>query len=159
MDERFRPDMLKIYPTLVVKPSKLYEKWKKGEYTPLDEDETIELIMEMKKIVPEWVRIQRIERDIPSYMIDEGSLNLKFDFDKSTISGNMNFNANNKAWDMGVKSSHISNNGFQIDEFSGVDSAKATGNFYSLDGSSIGGRFDAKNGDENAHGIFIGKKQ
>ncbi len=71
-DERFRPDMLKIYPTLVVKPSKLYEKWKKGEYEPMDENETIELISEMKKYVPEWVRIQRIERDIPSYMIDEG---------------------------------------------------------------------------------------
>ncbi len=72
IDERFRPDMLKIYPTLVVKPSKLYEKWMKGEYKPMDENETIELIMEMKKYVPEWVRIQRIERDIPSYMINEG---------------------------------------------------------------------------------------
>ena len=72
IDERFRPDMLKIYPTLVVKPSKLYEKWMKGEYKPMDENETIELIMEMKKYVPEWVRIQRIERDIPSHMINEG---------------------------------------------------------------------------------------
>ncbi len=71
-DERFRPDMLKIYPTLVVKPSILYEKWKKGEYEPLKEEDAIELIAEMKKYVPEWVRIQRIERDIPSYMIEEG---------------------------------------------------------------------------------------
>ncbi|KAA0011605.1 MAG: tRNA uridine(34) 5-carboxymethylaminomethyl modification radical SAM/GNAT enzyme Elp3 [Thermoplasmata archaeon] len=72
MDERFRPDMLKIYPTLVVKPSKLYEKWLKGEYKPLDEEEAIEIVSEMKKYVPEWVRIQRIERDIPSNLIEMG---------------------------------------------------------------------------------------
>lgn len=71
-DERFRPDMLKIYPTLVVKPSILYEMWKRGEYKPLEEDEAIELIAEMKKYVPEWVRIQRIERDIPSNLISAG---------------------------------------------------------------------------------------
>ena len=71
-DERFRPDMLKIYPTLVVKSSTLYEMWKRGEYKPLEEEEAIELIAEMKKYVPEWVRIQRIERDIPSNLIDAG---------------------------------------------------------------------------------------
>lgn len=71
-DEKFRPDMLKIYPTLVVKPSDLYEKWKNGEYEPLDTDEAIELISEMKRYVPEWVRIQRVERDIPANLIDAG---------------------------------------------------------------------------------------
>ncbi len=30
----FKPDMLKIYPCLVTKGSKLYDLWKKGEYTP-----------------------------------------------------------------------------------------------------------------------------
>ena len=72
IDERFRPDMLKIYPTLVVKSSKLYEKWKKGEYKAIDEEEAIEIISEMKRWVPEWVRIQRVERDIPSYLIEDG---------------------------------------------------------------------------------------
>lgn len=71
-DERFRPDMLKIYPTLVVKPSVLYEKWKKGEYKPLSTEEAVELISDMKKRVPEWVRIQRVERDIPANLIDAG---------------------------------------------------------------------------------------
>ncbi len=71
-DERFRPDMLKIYPTLVVKPSALYEMWKRGEYEPLDEEKAVDLIAEMKEYVPEWVRIQRIERDIPSNLIDAG---------------------------------------------------------------------------------------
>ncbi|HEC82366.1 MAG TPA: tRNA uridine(34) 5-carboxymethylaminomethyl modification radical SAM/GNAT enzyme Elp3 [Thermoplasmatales archaeon] len=71
-DTNFMPDMLKIYPTLVVKGSKLYKEWKKGIYEPLKEEDAIRLIAEMKKYVPEWVRIQRIERDIPSYMIEDG---------------------------------------------------------------------------------------
>lgn len=71
-DEKFRPDMLKIYPTLVVKPSMLYDKWKRGEYEPLNTEDAVELISEMKKHVPEWVRIQRVERDIPANLIDAG---------------------------------------------------------------------------------------
>ncbi len=72
IDERFRPDMLKIYPTLVVKPSELYEKWKRGGYKAIREEKAIDIISEMKKYVPEWVRIQRVERDIPSYLVEDG---------------------------------------------------------------------------------------
>lgn len=71
-DDRFRPDMLKIYPTLVVENSKLYEMWMRGEYVPLREEEAIKLIAEMKKIVPPYVRIQRIQRDIPSNIVVDG---------------------------------------------------------------------------------------
>lgn len=92
MDERFMPDMLKIYPTLVVKPSMLYEKWKKGEYTPLKEEEAVEIISEMKKYVPEWVRIQRIERDIPSYLIEEG-------IKKSNLREMVQENMKKKGWE------------------------------------------------------------
>ncbi len=71
-DERFKPDMIKIYPTLVVEPSLLYQKWKKGNYTPLSTEKAIDLIAEMKRYVPKWVRIQRVERDIPAPLIVEG---------------------------------------------------------------------------------------
>jgi len=71
-DERFKPDAIKIYPTLVMPGTKLYQMWKQGEYTPYSLDETVELIVEIKKRVPRWVRIQRIQRDIPSNMIAEG---------------------------------------------------------------------------------------
>jgi len=70
--EKFRPDMLKIYPTLVLKGTKLYQLWKKGEYTPLCLKETIRLIAQMKRVAPPWVRIQRIERDIPAQLIEAG---------------------------------------------------------------------------------------
>jgi len=71
-DPDFRPDMLKIYPTIVVKGTKLYEMWKKGEYEPYPDDVLIDLIAKMKKEVPPWVRIQRVQRDIPLYMTEAG---------------------------------------------------------------------------------------
>lgn len=71
-DERFRPDMLKLYPTLVVKGTELYEMWARGEYTPLSEGDGIALVAEMKSMVPPWVRILRIQRDIPAGLIEAG---------------------------------------------------------------------------------------
>jgi len=46
--------------------------WKKGKYKPYSLEEYIKLIMEIKKIVPSWMRIQRIQRDIPSNLIADG---------------------------------------------------------------------------------------
>jgi len=71
-DPRFRPDMLKIYPTLVVKGTKLYEMWIKGEYKPLTDEEAIELISEMYRYIPKWVRVMRVQRDVPATIIEAG---------------------------------------------------------------------------------------
>ncbi|HEY3420229.1 MAG TPA: tRNA uridine(34) 5-carboxymethylaminomethyl modification radical SAM/GNAT enzyme Elp3 [Methanomassiliicoccales archaeon] len=71
-DERFRPDMVKIYPTLVVKGTKLYDLWLNGEYQPLDTEAATETISEMLRLVPRWARIQRIQRDIPVPLIEAG---------------------------------------------------------------------------------------
>jgi elongator complex protein 3 len=71
-DHRFQPDMLKIYPTLVIKGTTLYEMWKQGEYTPYTTQEASNLIAHMKQYIPPWVRIQRIQRDVPSQYIDKG---------------------------------------------------------------------------------------
>jgi elongator complex protein 3 len=61
----FRPDYLKIYPTVVVEGTKLYEMWRRGEYRPYTTGEVVELIARAKMDFPEWVRVQRIQRDIP----------------------------------------------------------------------------------------------
>ncbi|KUK72168.1 tRNA uridine(34) 5-carboxymethylaminomethyl modification radical SAM/GNAT enzyme Elp3 [Methanobacterium sp. 42_16] len=71
-DEQFKPDMLKIYPCLVTEGSQLHELWKKGEYTPYSSEEAVQLIVEVKKILPKWVRTMRIQRDIPSQLIEAG---------------------------------------------------------------------------------------
>jgi elongator complex protein 3 len=71
-DPRFRPDMLKIYPTLVVKNTKLYEWWKSGEYTPYTNEQVVSLIADAVSEMPEYVRIQRMQRDIPLHQIEAG---------------------------------------------------------------------------------------
>lgn len=70
--EQFKPDMLKIYPCLVTEGSKLHELWEKGEYTPYSTEEAVKLIVKVKKILPKWVRTMRIQRDIPSQLIEAG---------------------------------------------------------------------------------------
>ena len=71
-DEEFRPDMLKLYPCMVLKDSKLYKRWKKGEFSPIDTQKASKLIREFKQYVPRYVRIMRVQRDIPTYAIEAG---------------------------------------------------------------------------------------
>ena len=71
-DERFKPDMLKIYPCLILEGTKYHELWKKGEFKPISVDEAVELIIKVKEIMPRWVRTMRIQRDIPSQLIEAG---------------------------------------------------------------------------------------
>ena len=68
----FRPDMLKIYPCMVFPGTKLYEEWKAGRFTPLSTEDAAEIIAEFKHFVPEYCRIMRIQRDIPSYQVASG---------------------------------------------------------------------------------------
>ena len=66
--------MLKFYTTLVIGGTQLYDMWERGEYVPYDVDTAVNLLTEMKAKVPEYVRIQRIQRDIPAPQIAAGIL-------------------------------------------------------------------------------------
>ncbi|MFW9987127.1 MAG: tRNA uridine(34) 5-carboxymethylaminomethyl modification radical SAM/GNAT enzyme Elp3 [Candidatus Odinarchaeota archaeon] len=68
----YRPDMLKIYPTLVINGTELYNWWKEGKYVPYSDKELIDLIAKAKTELPPYVRIQRIMRDIPATLIEAG---------------------------------------------------------------------------------------
>jgi len=71
-DDRFRPDGLKLYPTMVVKGTEL-EKWYRDKrYQPYDNNTMIDLVTEIKSIVPKYVRISRVLRDIPGKFIVGG---------------------------------------------------------------------------------------
>ncbi len=72
-DERFKPDMLKIYPTLVIEGTALYRQFKMGVYSPYDLPTLINLLCKFKKQVPPWLRIMRIQREIPDEEIFEGA--------------------------------------------------------------------------------------
>ncbi len=71
-DPNFRPDMLKIYPTVVVPGTELYHMWKRGEYRPLSTEEALELLLKVMPLIPKWVRIMRIQRDIPLHHVVAG---------------------------------------------------------------------------------------
>jgi len=71
-NDDFKPDYIKIYPCALVKEAPLYKLYLKKEYKPYSEKTLIKTIKEIKKIVPRYVRIERIVRDIPSTLIIEG---------------------------------------------------------------------------------------
>jgi elongator complex protein 3 len=77
-DPRFMPDFLKIYPTLVTPGSEIEEHWKRGDYMPYPEEDMIDLVAFAKSLIPEYTRLQRIQRDIPAKLIVAGSRHSNF---------------------------------------------------------------------------------
>ncbi|MFC1678321.1 elongator complex protein 3 [Patescibacteria group bacterium] len=72
-DERFQPDLIKFYPTVVTRGSLLYKWWKAGKYKPYSDKILRNLIIKCKKVVPPYVRIIRLIRDIPEESIEAGN--------------------------------------------------------------------------------------
>ncbi len=64
-DSRFCPDMLKLYPCLVMPGTVLHDEWKAGRFEPLETDEAVARIAEAARHFPPWVRVMRMQRDIP----------------------------------------------------------------------------------------------
>ena len=72
-DQAFQPDMLKIYPTVVIKQSPLYHLWKAGKYKALTNKSFEKFILRVKnEIIPPYVRISRLVRDVPESSIIAG---------------------------------------------------------------------------------------
>ncbi len=63
-DHSFKPDMLKIYPTLVLKNTGLYSLYKRGKYDTYSPEDYLRILVEVKKSVPPWIRIMRVQREI-----------------------------------------------------------------------------------------------
>lgn len=68
----FRPDGLKIYPTMVIRGTQLYEMWKKGQYRNYSPQFLVEVVAKALALVPPWVRVYRIQRDIPMPLVTSG---------------------------------------------------------------------------------------
>lgn len=71
-DSSFRPDMLKIYPTLVVGGTVLHRWAEEGKYEPYSSEDAAEAISEFYRHIPKYVRVMRIQRDIPAGRIGSG---------------------------------------------------------------------------------------
>ena len=68
----FKPDMLKIYPFLALEGTKAHKWFQEGSYSPYSTEQAVNLIAEIKRITPTWLRIMRVQRDIPARLIVAG---------------------------------------------------------------------------------------
>jgi len=68
----FRTDGLKIYPTLVIRGTGLYELWKARKYRSYPPEMLIELLARVLAMVPPWTRVYRVQRDIPMPLVSSG---------------------------------------------------------------------------------------
>ena len=68
----FRTDGLKIYPTLVIRGTGLYELWQSKRYKSYTPNALIDLVARILALVPPWTRIYRVQRDIPMPLVTSG---------------------------------------------------------------------------------------
>ena len=68
----FRSDGMKLYPTLVIRGTGLYELWKTGRYQNYTPDQLVELTAKILSLVPPWTRLYRVQRDIPMPLVSSG---------------------------------------------------------------------------------------
>jgi len=72
-DQDLRPDEIKIYPCQLLENAELYEVWQRGEYQPYSTEELVDLITDIKPTIPEYCRVNRVIRDIPSTNVVAGN--------------------------------------------------------------------------------------
>ncbi|XP_013404989.1 elongator complex protein 3 isoform X1 [Lingula anatina] len=68
----FRADGLKLYPTLVIRGTGLYELWKTGRYKSYPPSTLVDLVARILALVPPWTRVYRVQRDIPMPLVSSG---------------------------------------------------------------------------------------
>jgi elongator complex protein 3 len=67
------PDEIKIYPTQLLELADLYAYWQRGEYHPYTTETLVDLIADIKPTIPEYCRVNRVIRDIPSTHVVAGN--------------------------------------------------------------------------------------
>ena len=71
-DPKWRPDYLKIYPTLVVGGTRVYDMWRREDFEPLDNERAADLVADVMNEIPKYCRLTRVQRDIPADFIEGG---------------------------------------------------------------------------------------
>jgi elongator complex protein 3 len=67
------PDEIKIYPTQLLEATVLHQHWQRGEYQPYTTEELVNMMADVKPGIPEYCRVNRIIRDIPSNHVVAGN--------------------------------------------------------------------------------------
>jgi len=77
-DPAFRPDELKLYPCSLIETAELMGPWKRGEWSPYNDEELLDVIADVMPRVPRWCRVTRVIRDISSDDIVAGNKRTNF---------------------------------------------------------------------------------
>jgi elongator complex protein 3 len=72
-DPDFRPDELKLYPCSLIESAELMQIYQAGGWRPYTHDELLHLLADCMAWTPEYNRLTRVIRDIPSTDIVEGN--------------------------------------------------------------------------------------
>lgn len=72
-DEDFRPDELKVYPCSLIESAELMQRYQDGSWKPYTYDELLHVLSNAFKMTPEYCRLTRVIRDIPSTDIVSGN--------------------------------------------------------------------------------------
>lgn len=72
-DSDFHPDELKIYPCSLIASAELMQYYQRGDWKPYSYDELLEVVSFAMASTPEYCRLTRVIRDIPSTDIVEGN--------------------------------------------------------------------------------------
>jgi len=72
-DINFRPDELKIYPCSLIGSAELMQYYKKGSWKPFEYEELLDVLSFCLLNTPQYCRLTRVIRDIPSQDIIEGN--------------------------------------------------------------------------------------
>lgn len=74
----FRPDELKIYPCSLLESAELMEVYQAGQWQPYSHDELLEVLSYVLTHTPQYCRLTRVVRDIPSPEIVAGNKKTNF---------------------------------------------------------------------------------
>ena len=77
-DPDFRPDELKVYPCSLIESAELMQYFQRGDWQPYTYDELLHVLTNNFKDTPEYCRLTRVIRDIPSTDIVEGNQKTNF---------------------------------------------------------------------------------
>ncbi|NWF71003.1 MAG: tRNA uridine(34) 5-carboxymethylaminomethyl modification radical SAM/GNAT enzyme Elp3 [Chloroflexi bacterium] len=72
-DPDFRPDELKLYPCSLIESAELMKHYQDGSWQPYTHDELLKVLTACLRLTPEYCRLTRIVRDIPSTDIVVGN--------------------------------------------------------------------------------------
>lgn len=77
-DPDFRPDELKLYPCSLIESAELMQYYRDGSWRPYTHEELLQVLTACFRLTPEYCRLTRVVRDIPSTDIVAGDLTTNF---------------------------------------------------------------------------------